>query len=173
MADRSATGVGVPETTAGVVASVTVFGSTVISVRRVATSAGTSSWKRPPRCFARNFSVLAIMAMLLTGRAKPCPSSGATMYSTGKPRSRSAMTIWSDSARLTRGSFCPWTTISGVRILSAELSGDCFISRALSSGLPGSPMRTLNTVRIDSQYGGIESSSVSRFDGATMATPAA
>ena len=43
------------------------------------------------------------MAMLFTGRAKPWPSSGATMYSTGKPRSRRATTIWSDSALLTRG----------------------------------------------------------------------
>jgi hypothetical protein len=32
----------------------------------------------PPRYFARNSSVAALKAMLLVGRAKPCPSSGKT-----------------------------------------------------------------------------------------------
>ena len=89
--------------------------------------------------------------MLLTGRAKPCPSSGATMYSTGKPRSRSATTIWSDSRLLTRGSLAPWTTSSGVLILCAELSGDCRSSCFLPSGVAMSPMRIANSFRTASQ----------------------
>ena len=72
--------------------------------------------------------------MLLTGRWKPWPSSGARMYSTGKPRSRSAITICSDSAFLTRGSLAPCTTSSGVLILAAELSGDWRIELGLALG---------------------------------------
>jgi len=34
---------------------------------------------RPPKQEAKKFSVTALKAMLLTGRAKPCPSSGNTM----------------------------------------------------------------------------------------------
>ena len=88
------------------------------------------------------------------------------MYSTGKPRSRSAITICSDSAFFTRGSLAPCTTSSGVLIFCAELSGDWRISCALPSGVFGSPMRSWKMMRPDSQYGGIESSSVIRFEGA-------
>ena len=96
------------------------------------TSGVISAWKRPPRCLAKNFSDAAQSAMLLTGRAKPWPSSGARMYSTGKPRSRSAITICSDSAFLTRGSLAPCTTSSGVLIFCAELSGDWRIELRLA-----------------------------------------
>jgi hypothetical protein len=61
----------------------TVFGSTVISFRRAATSGVIDCCARPPRCLAKNCSAAAYIAMLFTGRAKPCPSSGATRYSTG------------------------------------------------------------------------------------------
>ena len=111
--------------------------------------------------------------MLLTGRAKPCPSSGAQMYSTGKPRSRRAMTIWSDSAFFTRGSFAPWMTRSGVVIFVAELSGEAASRSFLPSGVFGFPIRSWKMIRIASQYGGIVSRSVRRFDGPTMETPAA
>ena len=131
--------------------STTVFGSTTSSLRRLPTSGVISSWKRPPRCLAKNFSDAAHSAMLLTGRAKPCPSSGARMYSTGKPRSRSAITICSDSAFLTRGSLAPCTTMSGVLIFCAELSGDWRISWALPSAVFGLPMRSWKMMRPASQ----------------------
>jgi hypothetical protein len=102
-------------------------------------------------CFAKNASLAAQRAMLLTGRWKPCPSSGARMYSTGKPRSRKAITICSDSAFLTRGSLAPWATRSGVLIFCAELSGDCFWSWALPSGVVGLPMRSWKMMRPASQ----------------------
>ena len=89
--------------------------------------------------------------MLLTGRAKPCPSSGARMYSTGKPRSRSAITICSASAFFTRGSLAPWATSSGVLIFAAELSGDWRSSWALPSGVFGLPMRSWKMIRPASQ----------------------
>jgi hypothetical protein len=154
-------------------ASVTVFGSTVISASRVCTSGVIDSWKRPSRCLERNFSIAAYIAMLFTGRAKPCPSSGATRYSTGKLRSRSATTIWSDSAFFTRGSLAPWITRSGVLMFFAENSGDCRSSCFRPSDVVGSPMRMWNILRPASQYGGMDSSRVCRLDGPTMETAAA
>src|SRR6266550_9088539 len=95
------------------------------------------------------------------------------MYSTGNPRSRNAITICSLSALLTLGSLAPCTTRSGAVILLAELSGDCLWSCARPAGVFGFPIRSLKIVLIDSQYGGMELSSVMRFDGPTMDTPAA
>ncbi len=51
--------------------SSTVFTSTVISSSLCATSSVMLSWYRPPRCSAKNFSMAATKAILLTGRAKP------------------------------------------------------------------------------------------------------
>src|SRR6267154_1515292 len=62
------------------------------------------------------------------------------MYSTGKPRSRSAITICSLSALFTRGSLAPWTTRSGALILAAEFSGDCLWSWARPAGVFGFPV---------------------------------
>ena len=122
--------------------STTVLGSTVISARRLVSSGVSSAWKRPPRWCAKNRSEAAQSDMLLTGRWKPWPSSGARTYSTGKPRSRSAITICSDSAFLTRGSLAPCATSSGVLILAAELSGDWRTSWALPSAVFGLPIRS-------------------------------
>src|SRR6266576_3423342 len=95
------------------------------------------------------------------------------MYSTGKPRSRNAITICSLSALLTRGSLAPCTTRSGALILAADFSGDCLWSWERPAGVFGFPIRSLKTVLIDSQYGGMELSSVMRLDGPTIDTPAA
>src|ERR1017187_2411106 len=112
------------------------------------------------------------IAILFTGRANPWPSSGAIRYSTGKLRSRRAITSCSASARLTRGSLAPCTTISAVLILSAEFSGERSFIHALPASVPGSAMRTYICLRAASQYGGMASSRVSRFDGPTMSTAA-
>ena len=154
-------------------ASVTVLGSTVTSFSRATTAGVPPSWQRPPRYLAKNFSAASMATMLFTGRAKPCPSSGNRMYSTGAPRSRSATTICSDSAWFTRGSFAPCAISSGVLIFSAELSGERSFSSALPSSVLRSPMRTLNILRAGSQYGGIESSRVIRLDGPNRSTAAA
>ena len=68
-----------------------------------------------------------------------------------RPRSRSAMTIRSDSALFTRGSFAPCTTRRGAVILAAELSGDCSSSIFFSSGFDMSPTRTSNIFFIGAQ----------------------
>ena len=121
-------------------ARTTVFGSTVISFRRATTSGVHALLERARRGAWRGTSrPRPYIAMLFTGRAKPWPSSGARRYSTGKPRSRSAMTICSDSAFFTRGSFAPCTTSSGVLIFAAELSGDWRSSCFLPSGVSGRP----------------------------------
>ena len=96
------------------------------------------------------------------------------MYSTGKPRSRRAITICSDSAFLTRGSLAPCATSSGVLIFCAELSGDWRVEL----GLALRRRRVAHALVEEhggpaSQYGGIDSSSVMRLDGPTIDTAAA
>ena len=112
------------------------------------------------------------IAELFTGRANPWPSSGAIRYSTGKLRSRRAITIRSASERFTRGSLAPCTTISAVLILSAEFSGERSFNHAWPAGVPGSAMRAYICFRPASQYAGMASSRVGRFDGPTMSTAA-
>ncbi len=99
--------------------------------------------------------------------AKPWPSSSASMYSTSRPRSRSATTICSDSRFFTRGSLAPWITSKGAVICSAENSGDWARSRSWSAGSSGSPNRTSNMALIGFQYGGMELSNVIKLDGPT------
>jgi len=67
----------------------------------------------------------------------------------------------------------PCTTSSGVTIDFAWVNGDSEMSNALPAGVEGSAMRVYICLRPASQYGGIASSKVIRFDGATMATAAA
>ena len=82
------------------------------------------------------------------------------------PPSCIASTICSLSACLTRGSFAPWAISSGILILSALNSGERDFRN--SSSFSRSPTRTANSFFIGSQYGGIDFSSVTRFDGPTM-----
>ena len=133
----------------------------------------TSFCDLPFNCFAKNCSIAAYMAIRFSFPANPCPSSGATMYSTCLPRSRSATTIWSASAFFTRGSFAPCTTNNGALIFFAEFNGDCFSSISLSFGSSLSPTRIANIFFIGAQYGGIVFNSVMILDGPTMSNPAA
>jgi len=73
------------------------------------------------------------------------------MYSTGKPRSRSATTICSDSAFFTRGSLAPCATRSGVLIFEAALRGDWRSSCFFPSGVFGFPIRSWKMTRPASQ----------------------
>ena len=84
-----------------------------------------------------------------------------------------APTIWSDSACFTRGSLAPCAISSGRRIWSTRQSGERSLSSSRPSSVRGSPTRRANSSKNAFQYGGIEASSVSRFEGPTMSTPQA
>ena len=56
-------------------------------------------------------------------------------------------------------------------IFAAWVSGEAATRSALPSGVSGSPTRARSIATIGAQYGGIEASSVRRFDGPTMSTP--
>src|SRR5207253_6066398 len=68
----------------------------------------------PSRYRFTNAAVAAAWYSTFGFLRNPWPSSFATRYHTGVPRFFSAFTICSASLAGTRGSFCPWTTNSGL-----------------------------------------------------------
>ena len=85
-----------------------------------------------------------------------------------------AATIWSASACFTRGSFAPWRDQErpldrvDVRERRALLEELLALLRCA-----GRRRGATSSSKNDFQYGGIDSSSVLRFDGPTMSTPQA
>jgi hypothetical protein len=65
----------------------------------------------------------------------------------------------------------PCAISSGFLIAATRVSGERSASSFLPSSVRGSPTRVVNSSKKDFQYGGIEASSVLRFEGPTMSTP--
>src|SRR5262249_31736405 len=110
----------------------------------------------PGSCQGSGRTLWLLISRVNTPREAPRPG--------GERASRMALTICSDSACFTRGSFLPWAISIGILMRSALNSGERDLRN--SSSFSRSPTRTAKIFFIGSQYGGIHLSSLTRVEGA-------